>query len=149
LSEPRTRTIGPAEAPPGQVPLHRARIILAGGRALGGPEGAALLNELAGLLGATVGADPAAVRLGWLPAGQAISTVGGATISPDLYLAVGVDGDLEHRLAAQGARYVVAIHSNPDAPIFKWANLGVVGEPRAILSALIAQVRLDRGEREG
>jgi electron transfer flavoprotein alpha subunit len=96
------------------------------------------------VLGATVGADPAAARLGWLPAERVVSTVGGATIAPDLYIAVGVDGDLEHRLAVQGAHAIIAIHPNPDAPVFKWANLGVVGEPQAVLSALIAEISAAR-----
>jgi electron transfer flavoprotein alpha subunit len=144
LPEPRTRVAGAVEALADELPLHRARIVVAGGKALGGPEGVALLNELAELLGATVGADSAAVRPGWLPAERAITTVGGATISPDLYVAFGVDGDVEHQLAAQGARYVVAVHPNSDTPIFKWANLGVVGEPKAVLSALITQMRAAR-----
>lgn len=133
LVERRTR----AESGP---PLEAARVVVSGGRGLGGPEGFSMLEEIACLLGGTVGASLGAVEQGWVGAERQVGLTG-KLVRPDLYFAVGISGASQH-LAGVGANAaIVAVNSDPDAPIFEAARLGVVMDYREFLPALADEVQ--------
>ena len=117
-----------------------AEVVIAGGRGLGGPEGFAALEELAAVLGGAVGATAIPVHAGWAAIEQQIGLTGKIT-SPRLYVAVGISGAMQHMAGCANARTIVAINTDPQAPIFERAHLGVVGDYRAILPPLIEACR--------
>lgn len=120
--------------------LSEAEVVVAGGRGVGSAEGFALLAEIAGLLGGCLGATHTAGELGWAPDHARIS-LPGTQIRPDLYFAGGISGSLRHRAAIRGARTIVAVDRDPDAPILREADLAVVGDLHAVLPALLAELR--------
>jgi electron transfer flavoprotein alpha subunit len=120
--------------------LENAQRVVAGGRGVGGPENWRLLEELAETIGAAVGASRAAVDAGWVPGPLQIGLTG-AKISPQLYIAVGISGAVQHMAGCQGARTVVAINRDPEANIFKHAHIGVVGNAKEVLPALTRKCR--------
>lgn len=126
------------------APLEEASIIVSGGRGLGGPEPFAMLEELASELGGVVGASRAAVDAGWIPYSHQIGQTG-RTVKPQLYFAVGISGAVQHRVGMQTADTVVAINRDGDAPIFKLADLGVVGDLFTIVPAVTAELRRRKG----
>lgn len=115
--------------------LENAQRVVAGGRGVGGPENWPLLEELAAAIGAAVGASRAAVDAGWVPGPLQIGLTG-AKISPQLYLAVGISGAVQHMAGCTGSRVLVAINRDPEANIFKHAHIGVVGNAKEVLPAL-------------
>ncbi len=137
--EPRLRDLGPADdfAPPAWRPLSKARTIVAVGRGVGGEAGLALARQLAERLGAELAGDASARDLGWVDEAHEIG-VTAQEVAPDLHVALGILGDTVHNAAVVGAKRVIAVHTNPDAPIFAAADEAIVGEPSEFLSQLLA-----------
>ena len=118
-----------------EVHLEDARVVIAGGRGLNGPEGFDLLKELAAALGGAVGASRVPCDLGWCAHSMQIGLTG-KTVTPDLYVAVGISGAGHHLAGCGGAKRIVAINTDAEAPIFKTARFGLVGDFRALVPAL-------------
>jgi electron transfer flavoprotein alpha subunit len=126
------------------APIEEARIIVSGGRGIGGAEGFAMVEELAAALGGAVGATRAAVDSGWIPYAQQIGQTG-KIVKPQLYLALGISGAIQHKVGMQTAGTIIAVNRDPDAPIGEFADLMVVGDLFAVVPALLAELRARGG----
>ena len=122
------------------LPIQDAEIVVSGGKGMKGAKNFALLDELAGLLGGSVGASRSAVDLGWAPHSSQVG-LSGKSVTPRLYIACGISGAVQHLAGMSGAERVVAINSDPEAPIFGVADLGVVGSVLEILPRLIDDLK--------
>jgi electron transfer flavoprotein alpha subunit len=124
--------------------IEDADVIVAGGRGLGGPENFALVEELAKALGGAVAATRAVVDAGWYPYAAQVGQTG-RTVSPKLYIACGISGAIQHKVGMQGSGVVIAINKDPNAPIFEFSDLGVVGDLHEIVPKLTELVRQRKG----
>jgi electron transfer flavoprotein alpha subunit len=124
--------------------IEDADVIVAGGRGLGGPESFTVVEELAKALGGAVAATRAVVDAGWYPYSAQVGQTG-KTVSPKLYVAVGISGAIQHKVGMQSSGTIVAINKDPHAPIFEFADLGVVGDLHAVVPKLTELVRSARG----
>ena len=124
--------------------IEDADVIVAGGRGLGAPESFTLAEELAHALGGAVGATRAVVDAGWYPYSAQIGQTG-KTVSPRLYVALGISGAIQHKVGMQSSNVIVAINKDPNAPIFEFSDLGVVGDVHEIVPKLTELVKARRG----
>ena len=124
--------------------LKDAKVIVSGGRGLGGPENWHFIEELAQVLGAAVGATRAVTDAGWVPPSLQVGLTG-STVEPDLYITVGISGAVQHIAGISGARNVVAINRDGDANIFKYARFGIVGDWKQVVPAFTQRLKELRG----
>jgi electron transfer flavoprotein alpha subunit len=137
-------TVDRITAPGAAVSIDDARIIVAGGRGVGGPDGFGLVQELADALGGAVGASRAAVDSGWIPYAQQIGQTG-KIVKPQLYLALGISGAIQHKVGMQTSGSIVAINRDPDAPIADFADVVVVGDLFEVGRAMLTELRSRSG----
>jgi electron transfer flavoprotein alpha subunit len=120
--------------------LATARVVVGGGRGVGGPEGFGVLEELAGLLGGVVGVSRVVTSEGWRPHKQQVGQTG-TRISPELYLACGISGAIQHMAGCLSAKHIVAVNTDADAPIISHADYAVIGDLKEVIPALVAAIR--------
>ncbi|MFL5723427.1 MAG: electron transfer flavoprotein subunit alpha/FixB family protein [Chloroflexota bacterium] len=139
----RVRITSRVPAEEGKISLADARVVVGGGRGVGSAEGFAQLDELASLLGGTVGVSRVVTSAGWRPHAQQVGQTG-TRIAPDLYIACGISGAIQHIVGMRAAKNVLAINTDRDAPMVTRATYAVIGDLHAILPAIIAEVRAAR-----
>jgi electron transfer flavoprotein alpha subunit len=136
----RVRVVGHESAAAGSISLADARVVVGGGRGVGSAESFAILEELASLLGAAVGVSRVVTSAGWRPHTMQIGQTG-QRIGPDLYIACGISGAIQHIVGCKAAKRILAINTDPDAPIMSKASYAVIGDLHTIVPAISAEIR--------
>ena len=131
------------DPPGGGVSLAEAKVVVSGGRGVGSKEGFAIIEELAGLLGGRVGCSRVVTSAGWRPHTDQVGQTG-TKISPDLYIACGISGATQHMAGCKGAKKILAINADPEAPIMSLADYSVVGDLKEVVPAISAEIRKHR-----
>jgi electron transfer flavoprotein alpha subunit len=139
-SEPKTKVVNFIKADPKTVSLTEAEVIVAGGGGVGGAENWHLIEELADALGCSVAASRVAVDAGWVKSERQVGQTG-KTVGPRLYIACGISGAIQHTMGMKDSKLIVAINKDRNAPIFKLADVKVVGDLRQLLPAITSEVR--------
>ena len=139
LALPLVAIVDRIEEQAATLPIEEARVIVAGGRGVGGEDGFRLVQEIADALGGAVGATRAAVDSGWIPYAQQIGQTG-KIVKPQLYLALGISGAIQHKVGMQTAGTIIGVNRDPDAPIAEFADLVVVGDLFEVGRALLAEL---------
>jgi electron transfer flavoprotein alpha subunit len=134
------RVVEHVAAPGGGVSLAEAKVVVSGGRGVGSKEGFAIIEELAGLLGAAVGCSRAVTSAGWRPHTDQVGQTG-TKIAPEVYIACGISGATQHMAGCKGAKRILAINSDAQAPIMLSADYAVVGDLKEIVPAISAEIR--------
>jgi electron transfer flavoprotein alpha subunit len=129
-----------AASPGGGASLATARVVVGGGRGVGGPEGFGPLEELAGLLGGALGVSRVVTSQGWRPHRQQVGQTG-IKITPELYLACGISGAIQHMAGCLGAKTIIVINTDPDAPILSHADYAIIGDLNQVIPALLDALR--------
>ncbi len=141
----RTRIVDRVQVAEG-ITLTTAPVVVSGGRGVGSEAGFAAIEELAGLLGAAVGCSRVVTNQGWRPHADQVGQTG-KRVAPDLYIACGISGAIQHWVGMQAAKHVLAINTDPDAPMVTKADYAVIGDLHEIVPAIVAELR--RRRREG
>lgn len=128
----------------GGVTLADAKIIVSGGRGVGGPEGFGVIEELASLLGGAVGCSRVVTASGWRPHSEQVGQTG-TKVAPELYLACGISGAMQHIAGMKNSKNIVAINTDPEATIFRYADYGIIGDLHQVLPKLIDAVKSAKG----
>ena len=137
------RVVGHVDAAKGGVSLAEAKVVVSGGRGTGSTEGFAPIEELASLLGAAVGCSRAVTISGWRPHTDQVGQTG-TKIAPDLYIACGISGATQHMAGVKGAKKILAINKDPEAPIMTGADYAVIGDLATVVPAISAAIRARR-----
>jgi len=140
LGASKTKVLEVQKDTSGKVDLTEANVIVSGGRGMQGPDGYAILEELASILGATVGASRAAVDSGWRPQSDQVGQTG-KVVSPNLYVACGISGAIQHLAGMSSSKYIVAVNKDAEAPIFGKADYGIVDDLFKIVPELAKECK--------
>jgi len=130
--------------PPGKVSLPEARVVVGGGRGVGSPQGFGPLEELAELLGGVVGCSRVVTSLGWRPHTDQVGQTG-VRIAPDVYIACGISGAIQHMVGAKGAKRIMVINTDPQAPILSHADYAIIGDVQEVVPAIVSAIRDAKG----
>lgn len=132
------------ESSKGGVTLADAKVIISGGRGVGGPDGFAQLEELASLLGGAVGCSRVVTSAGWRPHAEQVGQTG-TKVAPDLYVAAGISGAMQHIAGCKNSKTIVVINTDPEAPIMAYADYAIIGDLHKVIPALTAAIREMKG----
>ncbi len=132
------------ESSKGGVTLADAKVIVSGGRGVGGPEGFAQLEELAGLLGGAVGCSRVVTSAGWRPHAEQVGQTG-TKVAPDLYIAAGISGAMQHIAGCKNSKTIVVINTDPEAPILAYADYAIIGDLHKVIPALTSAIKEMKG----